>query len=476
MITVIIPALNEAATIGAVVSFALRDPRVSEVIVVDDGSIDGTESAAAAAGATVITSSLLGKGASMEDGLAAASRDIVLYLDGDLAGLHPDLIGRMAEPLIAGEADFVKARFTRTAGRVTQLTARPLLQSFFPELCHFSQPLGGVIAARRATLQGQTFENDYGVDIGLLIDVVVGGARVVEVDIGHVEHDSHPLDELGEMAKQVARAILDRAHKYHRLRAAQIREVAESERIARANLPTVFGRIENSERLALFDMDGVLLDGRFIVSLAERTGRSAELAELLDHAVLPDAERTARIGKLFTGVPASTFIAAARSVPLDPNAIETVVGLRKLGYRVGIVSDSYFIATEIVRRRVFADFSVANLMRFRGGYATGNVLMGPAYVHPEGCTRHEHCKANVMYHLMEHAGLTPSHVLAVGDGLNDVCMLEAAGTSVAYRPKRPEVERAATDVERDDLRRVMDVARASSGRRRSTAARTRRSH
>jgi phosphoserine phosphatase len=76
-----------------------------------------------------------------------------------------------------------------------------------------------------------------------------------------------------------------------------------------------------------------------------------------------------------------------------------------------------------------------------------------------------------MYHLMEHAGLTPAQVLAVGDGLNDVCMLEAAGTSVAYRPKRPEVERAATDVERHDLRRVLDVVSESSGRRRSTAAR-----
>jgi glycosyltransferase involved in cell wall biosynthesis len=72
MISVIIPVLDVSATVGAVVKLALADPRVSEVIVVDDGSIDGTPDLAASAGARVITSSLLGKGASMRDGLNAA--------------------------------------------------------------------------------------------------------------------------------------------------------------------------------------------------------------------------------------------------------------------------------------------------------------------------------------------------------------------------------------------------------------------
>ena len=97
MISVIIPALNESARIGGVIALAKRCPEVTEVIVVDDGSIDGTAELAAAEGARVLTSSLLGKGASMEDGLRA------------------------------GEADIATARFRRAAGRVTTLTARPLL-------------------------------------------------------------------------------------------------------------------------------------------------------------------------------------------------------------------------------------------------------------------------------------------------------------------------------------------------------------
>src|SRR3954469_22312049 len=116
-LSVIIPALNEAETIGAMVEFANRSVLVSEVIVVDDGSIDGTPELARAAGAYVITSSMLGKGASMEDGLRVAEGDILVYLDGDLENLNENSIELLASPILDGQADFVKARFTRAGGR-----------------------------------------------------------------------------------------------------------------------------------------------------------------------------------------------------------------------------------------------------------------------------------------------------------------------------------------------------------------------
>jgi glucosyl-3-phosphoglycerate synthase len=113
-----------------------------------------------------------------------------------LSGLHEELIARMTRPIFGGEADFVKASFSRRAGRVTLLTARPLLRQFFPELGYFEQPLGGIVAARRSILRRLRFENDYGVDIGLLLDAAAAGAVLGEVDIGHIEHDSHPLEKL----------------------------------------------------------------------------------------------------------------------------------------------------------------------------------------------------------------------------------------------------------------------------------------
>ena len=459
MISVIIPALNESARIGGVIALAKRCPEVTEVIVVDDGSIDGTAELAAAQGARVLTSSLLGKGASMEDGLRAASNSIVVYLDGDLDGLREDLIAVLTEPLRAGEADFAKARFSRAAGRVTTLTARPLLQIFFPELAHFVQPLGGIIAVQASLLRKLKFETDYGVDLALLIDAHMLGARIVEVDIGHLDHDSQTLEALGEMSKQVVRVLLHRADRHGRLHADQIREVEEVERLAGEEFQIATISPLQVHRLALFDMDGTLLRGRFVEELARRCGQRGELARWLDNEAVGSEERGAKIAALFAGVEKEAFEEVAREIPLTEGAAETVVALRKLGFTVGVVTDSYRVAAEIVRRRVFADFCVASMVRFQAGRATGQLIPSSLMTHPQGCARHEICKRNAMEHLLERFELDRGEVLAVGDGRNDVCLLEAAGLSVAFEPKREQVRRAAQETVRGDLSQVLSLVR-----------------
>ena len=454
MISVIIPALNESARIANVIELAIRSPNVTEVIVVDDGSVDDTPNIATAAGAIVITSSLLGKGASMEDGLNAASNPIVVYLDGDLQGLRPDLIQLLVEPILKDEADFSKACFSRAAGRVTMLTARPLMQLFFPELAHFVQPLGGIIAARASLLKTLRFETDYGVDLGLLIDAHMLNARIVEVDIGHLEHDSQSLEALGEMSKQVVRALLNRADRHGRLSVEQIREVEEVERHARAEFSVASKSIRSVHRLAVFDMDGTLLKGRFIVELARRCGLESQLSQWLDNHSIGTEERSPNIVRIFEGVPQKAFEDAAREIELTPSAAETVVRLRKLGFTVGIVTDSYRVAAEIVRRRVFADFSVANLIRFRTGKASGDYTVSPLLTHPHGCQLHTLCKQNVVLHLKDRFNIKDNQVLAVGDGLNDTCMLSAAGLSIAFEPKSDQVRSSAQHTVIHDLSNI----------------------
>lgn len=457
-ISVVIPVLNESRTVASVVRFALRNELVDEVIVIDDGSIDGTPELAEKAGATVITSTMLGKGGSMEDGMRAARNDTVLYLDGDLRGLSRTLIENMVRPILLGQADMVKAKFTRKAGRVTVLTARPLLQTYFPELTHFEQPLGGIMAAKRSLLQSLRFENDYGADVGLFIDASAAKARIIEVDIGHLKHDSQPLDRLGEMATQVARTILNRAALWGRLRPAYMQEVLENELHRRSSLPAVLARVPKTERLALFDMDGVLLNGRFIVELATRVGRLEALNKLLDHPRLSPAERTMRIGKCFAGVPRETFEHVALEMPLMPGAVETVVGLRKAGYRVAVVTDSYQVVATVVRKRVFADVSFGHLLRFKNGKSTGQVTLCPAMFHPEGCSAHDHCKGNVVRHVCQKLEIGPENVLAVGDGDNDICMLQMSGRSVAFQPKTPHTAAAAQHVLHAQLSGLLNLA------------------
>ncbi|MBI4713506.1 MAG: glycosyltransferase [Planctomycetes bacterium] len=214
MISVIIPTLNEEKTIGPVVALARQSKGVGEVIVIDDKSTDRTVEVAKEAGANVITSTNIGKGSSMRGGLMLARNNIVVYLDGDIDNYVPDIIERLTNHIIKNEADFVKSTFEREAGRVTELVAKPLLNLLMPEALRFNQPLSGIIAGKKEFFQKVDFENDYGVDIGILLDMIKTGARIKEVNIGMLRNKMKQWRELGNMSRDVSRAILKRAHKH----------------------------------------------------------------------------------------------------------------------------------------------------------------------------------------------------------------------------------------------------------------------
>ena len=132
MVTVIIPALNEEKTIANVVCFCLKHSFINEVIVVDDNSDDNTAAAAKASGAKVIQSKVRGKGISMKDGIQNTTNEIIVFLDADIDPYPENTINQLCKPLLNNEADFVKASFSRNAGRVTELVAKPLLAYIIP--------------------------------------------------------------------------------------------------------------------------------------------------------------------------------------------------------------------------------------------------------------------------------------------------------------------------------------------------------
>jgi len=224
-ISVCIPARNEAATVAGVVSpvvTALDGPErlVDEVIVVDDGSSDGTGPIAAAFGALVVRrDGRPGKGAAMAEALGASTGDIVVFLDADVSNFDIGFVTRLVEPLLVDPGIvLVKGTYRRPendgagGGRVTELLARPLLRRLFPELAFLRQPLAGEVAVRRAALDGIALEPGYGVEIGMLIDVArrFGPCAVAEVDLGERVHRNRPLDELAGQANEVLAAVLSR--------------------------------------------------------------------------------------------------------------------------------------------------------------------------------------------------------------------------------------------------------------------------
>ena len=216
-VSIVIPAYNEEATVAKVVSVARKLSYVDEVIVVDDGSTDRTVEEAENAGATVISHIMNeGKGSAIKTGFKNSHGDIVAFIDADVSNFTSEKIDKIIRPILEDKTDITKTKFARESGRVTELTAKPLLGFFFPELS-YEQPLSGQFAGKRSALNKIRFEKDYGVDVGIVLDADVHGIKILEVDIGDISHDMSPLADLNKMANEVVRTIIDRAVEYGRV-------------------------------------------------------------------------------------------------------------------------------------------------------------------------------------------------------------------------------------------------------------------
>jgi glucosyl-3-phosphoglycerate synthase len=204
-------------------------------VVVDASSRDGSGRIAAAAGAEVYDQSELlprfgaarGKGDAMWRALSVLTGDVVCFVDGDSRDFGPHFVRGLAGPLLADPGiQFVKGHYRRPfngepegGGRVTELTARPLLRLFYPELAECRQPLAGEIAARRSLLESIPWVTGYGVEIAQLIDVYrsVGIDAMAQVDLDVRRNRHQPLSALGAMATDVAAALAVRLAREGRL-------------------------------------------------------------------------------------------------------------------------------------------------------------------------------------------------------------------------------------------------------------------
>jgi len=212
----------------------LLEGLVDQILVIDADSRDGTASIAAALGAEVHQEAnlraefgpALGKGDAMWRALSVATGDLVVYLDSDTDRFSPHFATGLVGPLICeGDVRFVKGHFQRPfvgedgkerpveGGRVTELTARPLLSAFYPELGTLIQPLAGEVAARRLFLEGLPFACGYAVEISMLLHAraVLGGTDgMAQVDLDVRRNTHQPLRALGPMAYAVLQVVLER--------------------------------------------------------------------------------------------------------------------------------------------------------------------------------------------------------------------------------------------------------------------------
>ena len=234
-VSVVLPALDEEATVGAIVAAIVPltegpSPLVDELVVMDSGSADSTVEVAAAAGARVVRRTevvedlepLQGKGEVLWRALAATTGDVLCYIDSDLVDFDPAFVPALLGPLLVEHGvHLVKGFYRRPlrleasevdtgGGRVTELLVRPLLAALRPELASIVQPLGGEYAGTRELLESLPFAAGYGVEIGLLLDTHAerGLDAIAQVNLGVRKHRNRSLLQLGAMARQILAATL----------------------------------------------------------------------------------------------------------------------------------------------------------------------------------------------------------------------------------------------------------------------------
>ncbi len=240
-----LPALNEQKTVGTViqtVKTALMDefPLLDEIVLIDSGSEDDTRKIAADLGIPVyVHQDILpeygeyhGKGEALWKSLYVLRGDIVAWIDTDIKNIHPRFVYGILGPLLRVlHVQYVKGFYRRPlwdgdnllaggGGRVTELTARPFFNLFFPELSGLIQPLSGEYAGRRSALERMPFCTGYGVETGLLIDLLeeFGLEAIAQVDLLERIHHNQPLASLSKMSFAIMQVVFRRLGKQHQMR------------------------------------------------------------------------------------------------------------------------------------------------------------------------------------------------------------------------------------------------------------------
>lgn len=232
-----LPTLNEAQTIGKVIrtvrtAFMERYPLLDEIVVIDSCSTDRTVEIAQNLGVPVYRhpeilaqyGSYAGKGEALWKSLGVLKGDVIAWIDTDIVNIHPRFVYGILGPLIKEpRLMYVKGFYQRPlrmngkteargGGRVTELLARPLLNLFYPELSGLVQPLAGEYAGRRKALERVPFFTGYGVEIGLLIDLLnrFGLDAIGQVDLEERVHRNQSLFALSKMAYAILQVVMQR--------------------------------------------------------------------------------------------------------------------------------------------------------------------------------------------------------------------------------------------------------------------------
>ena len=298
-ISLALPTLNEEKTVGKIISTIQRHlieryPLLDELVVIDSNSTDRTVEIAMSLGVPVYKhpdilpgqGSYQGKGEALWKSLQVTKGDIIVWVDSDITGFHPKFVYGLVGPLLTQpRLGFVKGFYRRPlnlggqllttgGGRVTELTARPLINLFYPQLSGLVQPLAGEMAGRREVLESMPFFTGYGVETGLLIDILeqFDLQCIAQADLEERVHRNQTLLSLSKMAFAIVQVVIKRLGDRERIQLMQdvstsmklihysptelfleVKEIREYERPPIKTLAEYTGRLAGAPALSAAD-------------------------------------------------------------------------------------------------------------------------------------------------------------------------------------------------------------------------------
>ncbi|HEY0580221.1 MAG TPA: HAD family phosphatase [Candidatus Nitrosocosmicus sp.] len=215
-------------------------------------------------------------------------------------------------------------------------------------------------------------------------------------------------------------------------------------------------------KLACFDMDGTIIDGRLVEVISKKFGLYDQIKRIQNDSSIFGYIKTQKIASILKGIDEKELVIAIDSISLMKNCQRIINLLKKNNYKIGIITDSYTIAAKILVNKLGLDFVAANDLQISEGLITGEVRM-PLGWDKINC----YCKISVCkrYHLEIYAkkyDIDIKNTVAIGDTRGDICMVNNAGIGIAFMPKDDCIGKHKNLINRPDLMDMLDYVKIES--------------
>lgn len=202
---------------------------------------------------------------------------------------------------------------------------------------------------------------------------------------------------------------------------------------------------DKEKRLIVFDMDSTIVDFEIIDKLASEAGVGDEVEEITRRAMNGEIEFEEALRqrvRLLEGMPVEMLEEIAEELVLTPGSAELINHLKRLGYKIALISGGFTYFTDVLKERLGFDYTFANRLEIKDGRLTGEI---------EGRIIDAEAKGRIILELAKREGIEPENIVAVGDGANDRLMLQNAGLGVAFNAKEILKKTSDGTLSRDNL-------------------------